>query len=239
MGEVSSEIIINSEDRISGEPADFLVKIPSQIRDFHSYTLVNVMIPNVYYNVTTNRKNNGMNVNGTYSTIISGTYSLQNYMASLMSIFPTLTITFNVTTCRINITSASAFVLDFSNTNVSGTASALGFDKILYGSTNNISASYPPNLSPLGILINVDVVPNVVSISSPQVTSSSFLINNNTDSLYYTQFFENTQFEQTIHTKNPISDSLYIRLLDLQGYKLENCGEWVMIIRLNRETTSL
>ncbi len=227
----SSHIIIDSRTRITGDTSEFSISLQEPLRDFVGYSLINVMIPNVYYNVIVEKNNVGLNINGTYSTIVIGNYSLANYMTALQTLFPGLSITFNVISSRITISSAVAFIADFTNINVSGTASALGFQRILYPSLTSITASYPPNISPLGILINIDNVPNTTSLSLPTLRSSSFMVNNNTDSLFYTQFFENSNYTHTVRTTQPMNNTLHIKLLDLDGFKLINAGEWIMIIR--------
>lgn len=247
MSTQSDHVIISSKDMLDPltmNPSRFTIALQSPIEDFEYFQLISVLIPNTYYNVTDAIGNKQLIINGDSFYISDGNYNLISLMAAYTAGYsqtdPSFNITFNPITSVITMNSTTSFTADF--TTVPNTALTLGYLPVLYTSIPNSDGSYdivatlPPSLSPLGILINMDCVAPTTSTSNLQgLRSSSFMINNNTNSLDYTVFNENSQFSHSVRSNFNIINTIQIKVFDLMGNVLQNLGHWNCILRFVRQ----
>jgi hypothetical protein len=240
MSTQANHVVISSKDRIDPlnmTPQSFTISLQNGITNFDYFQLINVMLPNTYYNITNKIGNTALTINNTTYNITEGNYGLSEYVSALNAAIspsiPGFSMTFNPIICQIQISTTSIVTINFSQN--SATALTLGFGQLDL-SANLFTADLPPSLSPLGILINLDCVASTTSLSNLQgLRSSSFMVNDNTNSLEYVQFYENSQYSHTVRSNKSIINTIQINVYDLNGYPLQNLGEWVMVLRFVRK----
>ena len=240
MSTKANHCIISSRDRqdpINTTPQNFTVTLQNPIYNSSSFTLINVMMPNVFYNVTPARGNNKISFNGSTYDIYDGSYTLNAYMQFIelfvSPFIPGFSITYDQITSKITISATSTFTMEFNL--YPKTAYTLGFKPILYSGSNTYTAESPTNMIALGINIIIDTVTNTTSLSTPNFRSSSFFINNNTNNQEYLQFYENSAYRHSVFSKSTFINSMNISLYDSDGYPLENAGDWIMILSFDHK----
>lgn len=237
----ADHVIINSRDML--DPLNmthqsFTVQLQNPVQNFDYFQLINVMLPNTYYNITNKIGNTTLTINGTPYSITPGNYDLSNiiaaYNAAISPSIPGFNISFNIIASNLSITSTNPITINFSQNPATG--QLLGFPPIDVTGSNSYQGKFPPSISPLGILINLDCVASTTSISNLQgLRSSSFMINNNSNALEYTMFFENTMFTHSVRSNKNIINTISVKLYDLAGNVLENAGPWILVLRFVRK----
>ncbi len=244
MSTKANHCIISSRDRqdpVNTTPENFTVSLQNPIYNSSSFTLINVMLPNVFYNITAARGNNKISFNGYTYGIPSGSYTLTTYMGEITSlvtttplhIIPGFDMTYDQVTSKITISATSPFTMDFNL--FPNTSYALGFKPLSFTGSNTYIGTSPTNIIALGINILIDIVTNTTSLSTPNFRSSSFFINNNTNNQEYIQFFENSQYKHSVYTNATFINSMNISLYDSDGFALENAGDWIMILSFDHK----
>jgi hypothetical protein len=244
MSQKANHCIISSRDRqdlINETPSDFTVSLQNPIVGFNKFTLINVEIPSVFYNITNERQNTTFSVTQGVNTyplsLPEGNYNLNNYLSSFQAIglsnIPGFNLDYDMISSRVIISATSNFSINFQT--YPQTAYALGFNPTLLTGSNSYTALRPTNIESLGILIVIDIVTNTVSTSNPNFRSSSFFINNTVNSQEYIQFFENSMYSHSVYTNHTFINNMKIQLYDSDGYLLKNSGDWIMIFSYSRD----
>lgn len=242
MSRKAVEVILLSKDRQNyNDPnvtaSNFLISLQNSIIECNKISLLSVVIPNTFYNISDIRDNDNIIINGIILSIPEGNYNLTDYLNELQSAINTfyglayISITYDTKTSLVTFQKLTpgAFILEMP----AGTADMLGFlGFYIYGGDTTYSGYKPPNLAPLGIYINIDIITNSVSSSTQAFNSATFFVSNTTNQQEYIQFFANTMFHHSTYYPRPISigNSMKISLYDTQGFPLQNVGEWVMVL---------
>jgi hypothetical protein len=238
MSTKANHCVISSRDRqdpTNTTPQNFTATLQNPIYNSDSFTLINVMMPNVFYNITEARGNNRITIDNMLFVLSVGSYTLSAYLTVIYNLYsmimPGFNISYDQISSKVTISATDDFTIEFDQH--PKTAYTLGFKPLLYSGSNSYTAQSPTNMTALGINIMIDIVTNSTSLSTPNFRSSSFFINNNTNNQEFLQFFENSQYSHTVYTNTTFINSMNISLYDSDGYALENAGDWIMIIAFN------
>jgi hypothetical protein len=251
MSSSAEHVIIDSKYKMdpNGVNHDFIINLQNPITNFKSVDLVNVTLPNNYYNVSAERNNislifiNPITFVETIITIPEGNYSLDKYLFILQSEINTnigintyIIVNDIKTFGKIIIFNAglSNFNLDFSQQITYGTSLILGFEQKLYTSDSLYISTFPPSISPLAILINIDAISRYVSTSNNNIRLSTFIVNNTVNAQEYVQYFDKSAYNSNIKVDKELINSLRISVKDTDGFFLHGLGNWIMILRFNR-----
>lgn len=231
----SSLIVLDSKfrsDPINQTPANYYVTLQSAIQGATGLKLVSAQIPNTFYNISATKQNNTIVVNGITYTIPPGNYTLINlinyFNSNILNNIPDGAMSYSRSDTYLIISSSANFSMDL--TDNFDMAALLGYDALLYSGSNIYNGTRPPTIKPLGIILNLDVVSNTVSLSNPRQRSCSFYIINSANSQEIVLYTENFNFPQYANPNSNIINSIHVTLSDSDGDPLENVGENVIIL---------
>lgn len=239
MSTSANHVVIDSRYRtnINDFPHNFNINLQNPITNFTSIDLINVTLPNGYFNVSSSRNNSSIIINGTKYTISDGNYDIFRYTASFQILFPrNIYMLYRPIQNLISISNDlfTNFTIDFSDPSVKGTAYTLGYNIKLYTGLPIYDAQFPVFLSPLAILIDISAISRFVSATNSNIRMATYVIPNSTNQSEYVQFYSNSCYDSTIFTEKNIPNSLNIQLRDTLGEFLHGIGDWIMILRFNR-----
>lgn len=234
-------LTIKSSERYQGSPADFVIHCKHSFV-FDKVELIQCIIPNTYYNITSS--NNTILFNGTPSSIIPGSYSLSeliNYMITVFSEF-IQNIVLNPTTNLLTITgvpASSPFTISFPN---SGSLnSVLGFPSNYSVNSNTFTSSYPPSISELALYIEIGELSSNHLTTNPYFSSQTFLITNNKNKNELIEYYANTHFHQIVTKKinNEVLYTLTVKVKNSFGNIVLGLGEWSLTIALENTKNNI
>lgn len=221
-------LLISSSDRKSGSPTDFMAKLNYSTK-FDKCELINVFIPNTYYNIT--ESNNKILINGIVSPFPIGNYTLEQFFSQFLITYSAVVndITFNDISQKITISSAAGFNLSFPITG--SMHEILGFDKNSSVFINVTESLYPPSIIQQNVFIEIEYLSSN-QMSTNNYSSYTFIIPNDSNKNSIITFNNKTNYQQFINNMNTVNHlfNLNVRLKNKYGEILQGLNEWSLIL---------
>lgn len=240
---MSRQIFINSKDRISGTSSNFLVNMNISIEYADYLQLLNVRIPNTFYNV--NSYNNQItfidNLSVTHTiTIPNGSYNINNLLTAIQTALNAasalvFTLTYNSTTFKLTISTTDNFQLLFGS-GLNQLNYLLGFSSIDLNGANSYTSDLCVSLSFNYIVIKIDEIGRTAYYSTNKRDEKTFIIPINEPSGSYVEYDHKQYFYQCADTRGKVLSQLNISLFSPGGNPLNlNGSDWYMILEPKEE----
>lgn len=241
---------INSFDRLNGNSNNCIIQLDKPI-DFTKRNkrmkLVNFVIPNTIYNITTNNYNipffedstskNTQLTPGYYTASTLATH-ISTQMTSTSSGYATFTASYSSTTMKITISSTQNFGLEFeSGTNASTSLwRELGYTQTdtSTGTTSHVASNCINLAIPYTIYIQVDILGsnNIVESNGNESTFIVPITNGNSTLINYREK-DNFLQEAQLNTGINLINKIRIRLEDRNRNLIEiNNSDWEMLLEI-------
>lgn len=193
-------VLVNSADRVTGTATNFRVLLKDPIKSAKSVELLQALIPNTAYNITTD--NNVINFNdgaAKSATIPVGGYSAASLATQIASSLTTasgvitFSCSFSTTTFKFTISGTAAFTLSFS---LNPIATTLGFARTNLSAASTYTAPNTPALITDYYHIEIAEINSVITTTAGE--SSTFIVPANTNAGDVINFQTNNSYPQKI-----------------------------------------
>jgi hypothetical protein len=211
------------------QPSFCEIDLPKNIHVGKCVELSMALIPNTFYNV--NSRNNSIQINSVNQSLLTGNYTLNEFLSSLASLFPVGTIVNyddQKNLVLISNDTPFTFSLDVPNSMYK----LLGFEKKNYPSASDFTGLFGPKLYSTCIFVIIDNFTSCVLTSSENLNNVSFIIPNNVNKGDIIQFYSKTQFSLNPNLKNQDLKHLTVKFYDENGYLLEGLSDWSLALKL-------
>lgn len=221
-----SVLLINSKDRIQGDSNQFSITLPAPYNNVRAIELLSAYIPNTVYNINSSNNTIIFNEGGSNltATLTVGAYSIYDLITELETQLDaaganTYTVTYNVKTFRLTITSTANYTIINSPL-----LYTIGFEPKLVAGLS-FTANYAVRLQiPKSYMIQIQELSNDFARSTASNVYANFIITsqiNTSDIDYHFQKTHYNVFENSnLKTLTRLSISLFDdtgALLDLNG----------------------
>lgn len=226
----TTHIYISSQDRESGSASNFRVNLSNSPVAKCNISLVHAQIPNTYYNIDST--NNAIQFGVSLYTINPGIYTLQDLLTAVANLTEDFTLSFNDITQRITITNT---VGNFDlNLNIDNSIyKKLGFAKANFTGSASYTGTAIPKIYESSLFICINGIPsNCITSRKDFIKNSTFIIPNNVNKNEICSFYAHSQFYLKPKYSGPLNH-LDVRVLNDDGYEVQNLAEWSMVIEVN------
>lgn len=239
MSNYIKNLLIDSRSKINATGNTYLFNLPLQLTGVKSIQLVSCSFPQTIYNV--HSQNNLLYLNDGSTQIIAltmGNFDIFDYVAMLEAALNaastiTFTVTYSLISMCLTIAGDSAFVLEWSNTNLSN-AYLMGFESVDTISALSHTATKCLNLStPMYYNVIINELGFSTKSTNPQ-DNGTFTIFNSVNNSDIATFGNNGNYCQCIKVQNDNINSFTIRITDYNNrdVNFNNC-DWAMLLHLN------
>ena len=142
-----------------------------------------------------------------------------------------LTVTFDDVSQRITIANIAAFDLDLNISN--SIYKKIGFAKAALTGADSYTGSAVPKLYENAVFITINNISSgCITSQNDFVQNCTFIVPNNTNKNEINQFYKHSQFNLQPYV-NSVVNHFDVRIMDDDGYELENLGEWALMLELH------
>lgn len=216
---------IDRENKSSTTPANFKVNLFKEINPCYA-ELSYALIPNTYYNITTN--NNKFGINATTYTIPTGCYNLNDLLSEIVNL-AAINIVYDDVKNKITISSNVNFLLDLNLNN--SVAELLGFLNEVYENQSSYTAEMHPKIYNLALFIETNLGAGIIT-SCDNLKNTTFVIPANVNKSEIIQFYSKTQFSINPKIRQNGINFLEIKVRDEKGNIVEGLSDWSFMVKI-------
>ncbi len=186
------------------------------------------MIPNTFYNVTT--ENSTFLLDGAPKTLDSGCYTLSQIFTEMLTLLPAgSTMLYNDVLNKIEITTLVNHTLDFS---VSQIYILLGYEPRLYPANITFISTNPPKIYQSVIHVETNLGTNMVTDTG---FHASFITPINVNKGEMIQFYNRSQFSSRPKVRDREIKNVQVVLKDEYGKVMQGAGDWTLILAISED----